>query len=255
MAKARSRVATRKVKDRWKSKEWYKILAPQTFARAVIAETLADEQEKLLGRVSEISMQDLTGDFKQMHIKLQFQVHEVNGSEANTRFVGHTMTSDYLRRQTRRNRSKIDGVFDVKTKDGSKVRVKPFAMTDRRIQSSQKTAIRKIMAEEISAEAANKTLGGFVKSMLDGTLANRIYKRTKEIYPLRRVEICKSEVMAAPTVELEEEDVLVEPEQPAEEEQTPVVESEEETEEESEEEKTSEPSEDIEKAVPEALHP
>ena len=42
MAKARARTTSRKVKDRWKAKNWYQILAPSLFNNVPVAETLAE---------------------------------------------------------------------------------------------------------------------------------------------------------------------------------------------------------------------
>jgi small subunit ribosomal protein S3Ae len=96
MAKARSRAAARKVKDKWKAKTWYNILAPSGFDSVTVADTLADNPNNLIGRVTAVSLQELTGDFRKSHIKLFFKVHKVEESNAMTQFTGHTLTSDYL---------------------------------------------------------------------------------------------------------------------------------------------------------------
>ena len=80
MAKARSRAAARKVKDKWKAKTWYNVLAPESFDRVTVAETLADEPEKLIKRVSEVSLQDITNDFRKSHIKLFFETYAYSGN-------------------------------------------------------------------------------------------------------------------------------------------------------------------------------
>lgn len=202
MAKARARTATRKVKDKWKAKQWYTVLAPPMFNKAPIAETPADDVEKVVSRIATTTMQDLTGDFKLMHVKLDFQIERINGTQADTRFIGHSLTSDYVRRLVRRNHSKISHVLDVTTKDGALVRVKPFAVTDRRSQSSQQTQLRKLMTDTVAQIAAENGLDAFVREMLDGRMASKIFKACKPIYPLRKVEIGKSEVRQAPTITL-----------------------------------------------------
>src|SRR5437867_7076045 len=98
MALARARQAARRTKDKWKAKNWYKVVAPAAFNSHLLAETLADEAAKLEKRTIEVTLNELTGDMKQMHIKLTFQVSEVVDLTAKTQFVGHTMTSDYTRR-------------------------------------------------------------------------------------------------------------------------------------------------------------
>lgn len=212
MALARARAAARRTKDRWKSKKWYTVTAPGAFSNKVIAETFADEPEKLMDRRVETSLFDLTGDMKQMHVKLQFKINEVLDTNAKCVYDGHTMTSDYVRRLTRRGASKISTVFDVRTKDGSRVRVKPFAITDRRAQTTKVQAIRKLITDMITETAEKHTLSGFLGEVLVGDLTNRIYKEARKIHPVRRVEIAKTEVLKAPAIEADETPIIKEPE-------------------------------------------
>jgi small subunit ribosomal protein S3Ae len=200
MAKARSRTAARKIKDRWKAKNWYNILAPPAFDGVTIADTLADTPDSLINRVTGVSLQDLTNDFRRSHIVLYFKVHKVEESNAHTQFVGHALTSDYLRRMVRRRKSKVDGVYDATTRDGAFVRVKPFATTDKRIQNSQKRVIRESMKKTITEQAARNTMSEFVKNILDGKVGSDIYKNCKKLYPVKRVEIYKTEVISQPTI-------------------------------------------------------
>jgi small subunit ribosomal protein S3Ae len=111
------------------------------------------------------------------------------------------MTSDYIRRLTRRKRSRIDGTFDVKTKDGSIVRVKPMAITDRRIQNSKQAAIRKVMHRVVYQKAVETALSDFVQAMIIGDLAKEIATACKVIQPIFRVEIRKSELLRSSSVE------------------------------------------------------
>jgi len=204
MAKARSRSTTRKIKDRWKSKNWYSVLAPPTFDNATVADTLADSPDSLINRVTGVSLQDLTNDFRKSHITLYFKINRVEESNAYTQFIGHTLTSDYLRRMIRRRRSKIDGVYDVTTRDGAVIRVKPFATTDKRIQNSQKKVIREAMKKTIEDQGKTGTLSEFVRDILDGKIGSDIYKNCKKLYPVKRIEIYKTEVVSQPTVIIED---------------------------------------------------
>ena len=198
--KSTSRTMAKKIKDKWRAKRWYKVVAPDMFQGLEIAETLSDEPEKLIGRISEVTLQDLTGDFSKMHIKLQFKIHNYKNDIAYTKFVGHDLTSDYIRRQTRRKRSKMDGVYDVLTKDGYTIRVKPMAITEKRIQTSQQQAIREIMMQEIKNSAEKAVLSEFVKEMVSGDLSSQIFNSSKHVYPIKRIEIRKSEILNEPDI-------------------------------------------------------
>lgn len=228
------RVSARKVKDKWKAKGWYNLVAPEMFNRQAIGETPAEEPTKVVGRITEVTAQDLTGDFSKMHIKLHFKVSDVRGSEAHTQFVGHDMTSDYIRRLTRRKRTRTDAVATVATKDGWSLRLKPMAITDRRIQGSKQRAIREIMRKVMTTAAARSTAGELVKGVISGDLAKEIAAACKPVHPISRVEVRKSEVLASPAIAAPEaapslappaeEELAAEPPAPAPEEVEPVPE-------------------------------
>ena len=203
MVKAKARAAAKKLKDKWKAKVWYRVLAPSLFNNVAIAETPAADKELLINRVAEVSLQDLTGDFRKSHVKLYFKIDRVEGTDAYTYFVGHTLTNDYIRRLIRRRRSRIDGVFDVTTKDGALIRIKPLATTERRVQTSQKHKIREIMKEVVFSYAKERTLDELIKGIMEDELSNEIARRCKKFYPLRKVEIYKTELMKRPSTEEE----------------------------------------------------
>jgi small subunit ribosomal protein S3Ae len=191
--------------------------------------TGAETPESLIGRVTEVSLQDITNDFRKSHIKLLFSIDKVEQNTAHTQLKGHLLTSDYLRRMIRRRKSRVDGVFDVETRDGALLRVKPFAIAEKRIQSSQKKLIRNVMNEVITKEGKAKTLNSFIKDCLDGKTGSEIYKHCKIYYPVKRIEVNKTEIIRLPTVIIEDEKPEEKPEEqpqepPKEESEIPVEE-------------------------------
>ena len=194
--KAKAAGGGRKVRDKWKAKEWYKIHAPRMFNEAEIGETPSADPEYVIGRTVEVTVQDLTGDFSKMHIKLKFKVTSVDGHDAKTAFVGHDLTSDYVRRLTRRRKTKTDHVVDIVTKDGFSYRIKTMAIADKRIQSSQEDAMRRVIGETLVAMGQEQTLSQMVKAIVSGDLAKDLARACRIIIPIKRIEIRKSEVMA-----------------------------------------------------------
>ena len=158
----------------------------------------------LMGRITEVTVHDLTGDFSKMHIKIRFQVNEVRGFEAHTIFIGQDLTSDYVRRLTRRKRTKTDHVIDVRTKDGYLVRIKPMSITDQRIQASQETAVRNIMTKTLNDLAADMTISDLVKSIITGDMSKELSNAAKVIVPIKRIEVRKTEVLEMGTASAEE---------------------------------------------------
>ncbi len=198
MVSARRRVV---VKDKWKLKKWYQVIAPKVFGEVVLGTTPADDPLKLIGRVMEVTLYDITGDLTQVHIHLFFQIIDVQGDKAITRFKGHELSRDYMKSLIRRKSSKIQGIFDVETKDGYKLRITAVTLTSYRCKTSQKKAIRKIMRDIIVNESKQMTLDELIQAMIFGRFAQEIAEAARKIYPIRKVEIYKSKLLAIPTPE------------------------------------------------------
>jgi small subunit ribosomal protein S3Ae len=194
MAKARRR----RVRDTWKEKQWYKIMTPTDFGEAEIGTTPARDPEILVKRRVESSMRELTGDFSKQYVKLYFQINDVAGDIANTKFVGHHVTTDYVRSMIRRGTSRIDTLSEITTKEGYKVNVHIIAITVKRAKASQQKFIRETMANLIQQAVDGKTFPEFVEGVISGKMASSIYHETKKIYPLKRVEIIKTQVAEEP---------------------------------------------------------
>jgi small subunit ribosomal protein S3Ae len=195
------------VRDKWRGKSWYMIVAPPFFGNIELGSVPAEEEKKLIGRVVEATLYDITGDFSHMNMKLFFQVEEMDGKTAKTQFKGHEYSRDYLRSLVRRRTTKVDGLFNLTTKDGYKLRIAVSALTLSRIKTSQEKIIRHLMDRIVKEKAAALTLDQFVQEMVLGKIASDIYNQAKKMAPLRHVGIRKSKLVftpAKPQVLLEE---------------------------------------------------
>ena len=185
----------RRIRDKWRSKAWYTVVAPPYFGNVELGSVPADEPEKLIGRVIDSTLYDVTNDFAHQYLKMYFQIVEVDGKTAKTVFKGHEYSRDYLRSLVRRRTTKVDGVFNVTTKDGYKLRVAVAAFTLSRIRTSQEKEIRAIMEKIIKGKASALTLDQFAQEMVLGKIASDIYNEAKKIAPLRHVGVRKSKLL------------------------------------------------------------
>jgi len=67
-----------RVKDKWTTKKWYTLIAPEYFGMAEIGETPADDASKVINRTVEITLADVQGSRRQ-------RVHEVSQIRAYER--------------------------------------------------------------------------------------------------------------------------------------------------------------------------
>jgi small subunit ribosomal protein S3Ae len=174
------------------------IIAPPYFGNVELGAVPAGEEKQLIGRVAEATLYDITGDFSHQYLKMFFQVNQIDGKTARTLFKGHEYSRDYLRSLVRRRTTKVDGLFNLTTKEGYKLRIAVSALTLSRIKTSQEKTIRKIMARIIGEKAAALTLDQFVQEMVLGKIASDIYNESKKVAPLRHVGIRKSKLILAP---------------------------------------------------------
>ena len=223
------RTAAKKIKDKWKMKEWYSIYSPVMFERKVVAESIAPDPGALVGRTVVATLDSLPGEMK-MHVKVKFQVTRTSGKDADTAFMGHEMTSDYVRRLARRKKTKIEDVFGVTTQDGVDIQMTIVGVADKRLQRSQERNVRTLCQSVAQEIASQTTFRDYAREMVSGGLGKAFANRCKVIYPLRRIEIIKSEVtysrgeppMEPPPAEEKKEGEGTEaPEQPKPEEEQP----------------------------------
>jgi small subunit ribosomal protein S3Ae len=194
-----ARRSQRKAESR-KAKQWYKVISPEMFGRAPVGETVAIDPDKIVGRVVETTLGDITNNFSKQNTKLRFKVDRVAGDSAYTKFVGHEMTTDYIRSLVKRRTSRIDAIIDVMTSDGYEVRVKPSCFTVKRARANQVKSIREISRNVIEEKVKGLDLNQLIQEVVLGKLSLDIYKEAKMIYPLRRVEVRKTEIVAEPRI-------------------------------------------------------
>ncbi|NLI61991.1 MAG: 30S ribosomal protein S3ae [Methanosarcinaceae archaeon] len=184
--------------DSWRDKKWYNVEAPGFLNRAIVGQTIASDPALIPGRIIETTVGEMTNDMSKNNIKMRFKVKNVSGNVAQTEFIGHTLTNDYIRSMVKRQTSRIDVVLLVRTADGYIVSIKPTSFTVKRARASKIKGIRKLMTRIVVRRAVKLNFEDLVQEVITGRIASTIYKQAKNIYPLRRVEIRKTEVIKAP---------------------------------------------------------
>ena len=198
---AKARAAARKQRDKWKSKRWFTIRAPrQPWQYKVIGETLGETRDHIIDRIYETTQNEVDGDFSKMHVKLRFRVIDTRGEDALTEFIGHTLQNDYVRRQIRRHRGRVDDVVDCVTADGFYIRIKPVAVASHRIKSSQKSQMRKLMKDAILQFTARSTWLDVQSSLLSDGMEKLLIEAIKPIHPSKSVMIRKVQLIQSGVV-------------------------------------------------------
>jgi small subunit ribosomal protein S3Ae len=198
-------MSERSVSRQDQGKRWYTVLAPEQFDRRELGETPAEEPDQLIDRTVETTLGDLTDDVSENNTKLTFRIDDFGSDTAYTEFVRHELTRDYLRSLVRRGASKVNAYITVLTTDDYRVQVQPVAFTTKKADSSQEKAIRRTMIDMVEEAAEERSFEEMVDSVVHGRLSSAIYGESKDIYPLRRVEVQKATLEAVPEEVAEEE--------------------------------------------------
>jgi small subunit ribosomal protein S3Ae len=187
-----------RTKDKWRDKKWYKVVSPPYFGGVELGTVPADDPAKLVGRIVDGTLYDITNDFAHQYLKMYFRVEEVEGKTARTVFKGHEYSRDYLRSLVRRRTTRVDGIFNVVTKDKYGLMLAVSVFTLSRIKTSQEQEIRAIMNSIIKEKASALTFDQFVQELVLGKIASDIYNEAKKISPLRHVGVRKSKLTIQP---------------------------------------------------------
>lgn len=193
MSKRRGRI-----KDKWRDKKWYNVVSPPYFGGVDLGAIPADDPSKLIGRIVDGTLYDITNDFAHQYLKLYFRIENMEGKIAQTIFKGHEYSRDYLRSLVRRRTTRVDGIFNIITKDKYGLTLAASVFTLSRIKTSQEHEIRSIMSKIIKEKASSLTFDQFVQELVLGKIASDIYNESKKISPLRHVGVRKSKLTNQP---------------------------------------------------------
>lgn len=172
--------------------------APTYFGEKKVASIPCSDPSKLMGRVVETTLYDITNDFSHQSQKLHFLAVNVKGTRAETILKGHEYSADYLRSLVRRGSTRIDAIFNVTSKDQYVTRPSVVAFTRDRVNANQQHLIRGLMRKTVEEKAATLAYDQLCHEMVLGIFGSEVYNLAKKIAPLRHVGVRKSKLLVIP---------------------------------------------------------
>ena len=198
-----ARQKTARVKDKWREKKWVTVLAPSAFNNVPIAYIPITDDANAIGRVIEVTLFDIVkGDPSQHQFKLYFQINKVDGEIATTIFKRYEYAKEFLRSLVRRGSSLISFIGDYKTKDGNIFRIKIIALTQKKLNTSRKHALRLIARDVMSKTIPEMTIEQFIQATAFGKINSDIMAAVKKIIHVRHVGIEKSKIIRTAEAEI-----------------------------------------------------
>ena len=190
--------AAKRIRDKWRAKEWYDVFAPAYFGEKKVASIPCADPTRLVGRVVETTLYDITNDFSHQSQKLYFLAVNVKGTKVETILKGHEYSADYLRSLVRRGSTRIDAIFNVTSRDQYVTRASVVAFTRDRVNANQQHLTRSIMRKTIEEKASTLGYDQLCHQMVLGIFGSEVYNLAKKISPLRHVGVRKSKLLVIP---------------------------------------------------------
>jgi ribosomal protein S3AE len=170
------------------------VYAPEYLNSHKIGESEVTDLNQLIGRTSKINLMYITKSMKNQNIRLTFKIVDVASGKANTEVYVYEQIPYYLGRFLKTNSDLVEDSFVVETKDGVKVRVKPFIVTKGNTTELVRKAIRAKTREIVQKEASEKEYSEFISQIIFGKIQNVHRNDVKKIFPIKTFEFRKIEI-------------------------------------------------------------
>lgn len=184
----------KKTIDTWKTKTWYHVLAPKLFNEAEIAQVPAQDDEHIINRIIKIPLKEITRDLSHIYTNIKLRVETVKGKTAYTKFIGHLIAREYIQTLGRKGRRLLYRVQVVKSKDDVDFTVKILIVTNGPASAPKCTILRNASKEWLSEKTKTTDFAQFIQDVLYGKAGLELQGKLKKIYPIKRVEIYKTEL-------------------------------------------------------------
>ncbi|WP_337859988.1 30S ribosomal protein S3ae [Ferroplasma sp.] len=181
-------------KDKWKEKSWYTIVAPSYFGEKEIGLSPSADPKNMVNRTIAVPVSTFTNNFKKASSMVLFQIDRCEGKRCTTKFIGHEVNDDTIRRMVRRRRERLDIVIDVKTSDLYNIAVKLVLVADQKLTGTKRSEIRSNMLDYTVKKVAEMDLGTFANYIIGDDVYGDLVNSLKDVYPIRKIEVRKTEI-------------------------------------------------------------
>jgi len=201
-----------RVRDKWRDKQWIILDSPNSFGDFGghhINYLPITDANTAIGRIIENTLFDIKKQDPADHkTKVFVEIEKVNEGVASTIFKGHEYGKEFLRSLVRRGSSMITHIHNYTTKEGHEFRVEIIAFTQRRVNTSKKHELRKVIAQLLSERIPQWDLNTFIKQVTDDNseFNREIQEKGKKISTLRHIGIKKTKLVSSHKIPIEKVD-------------------------------------------------
>jgi len=188
-------MAVKKTIDTWKAKHWYNVVAPKVLGEVHTTLVVPASDDSLLeNRVISIPLKEITRDLNHIYTTIRLRVSEVKNKSAFTKLIGHSVAREYILTLVRRRRDALEVHLPLVSKDGIEFQLSALIVTSNTCSGKQKKALRNMLSALLKEKSASMDFVDFVRAVLFQQLSAELHSKLHKIYPVRRVEITKTEL-------------------------------------------------------------
>lgn len=170
------------------------LVAPEFLNSVSLGHTNVTDLNAMVGKTSKMNMMYITKNIKNQNVRLVFKVVEVSSGLAKTIVASYIQIPYYLGRFVKAGSDLIDDSFVVKSKDGVKVRVKPFIVTKANASEMVLSALRAEARKLLEKELSQVNVEEFMASVINGKVQGVFRNELKKIFPLKAFEFRRVEL-------------------------------------------------------------
>ncbi len=170
------------------------IKAPEYLNSMTLGHSEVSDLSSLVGKTSKINMMYVSGNVKNQNVRLTFKIVEASSGLAKTTVKVYEQIPYYLRRHVKKGSDLIESSFDVVSKDGIAIKVKPFAVSKANVSSLVAASLRAKIVELLSKEVSEKTYDEFMSSVISGKIQSLYRNELKKITPMKSFEFRRVEL-------------------------------------------------------------
>lgn len=175
----------RAVVDKWKKKKEYLIIAPKLLGNVEIGQTVADKDEKVIGRVAKVNLGQIMNQIQKRKYDVYLVISNVQGSNANTELRALELKANFVRRLIGRRCNKIEIVQYLDSKDGERIKVKTLCVTKRRIEKAKEKDIRRNIRKHIGMLVVKHSCNDVFDYVMNKELEKELISKVKNIAEMR----------------------------------------------------------------------
>lgn len=187
MAKVVVKSKVKKVKRKFP----VEIKAPEVFNNISLGKTQITDLKTFVGKTVKMNLMYVTKSVKNQNVRMLFRVIDVDSGLAKTEIKSYEQIAYYLKRFVKAGSDLVEDSFVCESKDGRKVRVKPFVVTKKSTSGMILADLRQKIIEIISKDIKSQTAEEFVHGVAMGKFQLGYRNEIKKVFPLKALEFRK----------------------------------------------------------------